>query len=188
MTVFVETERLLLRRFTPDDVDALVDLDSDPAVMHYVTGGIPTSRKEIEHDVLPAFLAWHERHAGLGFWAAEEKASGEFLGWFHLRPGDDAPPGEVELGYRLRQSAWGKGYATEGSRGLVDTGFGEHGVERVVAYTMAVHVASRRVLEKSGLRFVRQFHAAWPYPIPGDEEGDVEYALRREEWEARRRG
>jgi RimJ/RimL family protein N-acetyltransferase len=67
-------------------------------------------------------------------------------------------------------------------------GFGEHGVERVVAYTMAVHVASRRVLEKSGLRFVRQFHAAWPYPIPGDEEGDVEYALRREEWEARRRG
>jgi RimJ/RimL family protein N-acetyltransferase len=171
VTVFVETERLVLRRFTSDDVDALVDLDSDPAVMHYVTGGIPTSREEVEKDVLPAFLAWHERHAGFGFWAAEEKTSGEFLGWFHLRPDDESPPGEAELGYRLRQSAWGKGYATEGSRALVDMGFEEHCVERVVAYTSAVHVASRRVLEKSGLRFVRRFHAAWPYPIPGDEEG-----------------
>ena len=188
MTIFVETERLVLRRFTPDDVDALVDLDSDPAVMHYVTGGVPTPREEIENEVLPAFLAWYERHAGFGFWAAEEKASGEFVGWFHLRPDGDARPGQVELGYRLQQTAWGRGYATEGSRALIDMAFEEHGVERVVAYTMAVHVASRRVLEKSGLRFVRLFHAAWPYPIPGDEEGDVEYALLREEWEARRRG
>ena len=184
VTVFVETERLALRRFTPHDADALVDLDSDPAVMHYVTGGIPTSREEIESDVLPAFLAWYERHAGLGFWAAEEKASGEFLGWFHLRPAEDAAPGEVELGYRLRQSAWGNGYATEGSRALIEEAFERHGVERVVAYTMAVHHASRRVLEKAGLRFIRVFHASWPYPIPGDEEGDVEYALLRAEWEA----
>ena len=184
MTVFVETERLVLRRFTHDDVDALVELDADPAVMHYVTGGIPTTREEIESAVLPAFLAYYEQHAGYGFWAAEEKASEEFVGWFHLRPEADARPDEVELGYRLRQSAWGKGYATEGSRALVDTGFGRHGVERVVAYTMAVHLASRRVLEKSGLRFVRVFHASWPYPIPGDEEGDVEYALLRSEWEA----
>ena len=188
MTVFVETDRLVLRRFTHDDVDALVDLDSDPLVMHYVTGGIPTSREEIEDEVLPAFLAWYERHPGYGFWAAEEGASGEFVGWFHLRPAEDAPPGEVELGYRLRRSSWGKGYATEGSRGLIDKGFEDHGVDRLVAYTMAVHTASRRVLVKSGLRFVRLFHASWPYPIPGDEEGDAEYALLRSEWEARERG
>ena len=47
---------------------------------------------------------------------------------------------------------------------------------------MVVHVASRRVLEKAGLRYVRMFHEPWPYPIPGDEEGDVEYALSRSEW------
>jgi RimJ/RimL family protein N-acetyltransferase len=187
VTVFIETARLVLRRFTPEDVDLLVDLDADPVVMHYITGGIATSREEIENEVLPAVLEWYEQNAGYGFWAAEEKVTQEFVGWFHLRPAEDAPPGEVELGYRLRQAAWGKGYATEGSRALIDAAFDEHRVERVVAYTMAVHVASRRVLEKSGLRFVRLFHADWPYPILGDEEGDVEYALLRSEWEARGR-
>ena len=137
--------------------------------------------REIETDVLPAFLDYYERFAGYGFWAAIEKSTGAFLGWFHFRPAEDAPPNEVELGYRLHKAAWGKGYATEGSRALVDKGFAELGVERVVAFTMVVHVASRRVLEKAGLRYVRTFHEPWPYPIPGDEEGDVEYALLRSE-------
>ena len=183
MPIFLETERLILRQFTEDDVDNLVELDGDPEVMHFVTGGLATPRHEIEEDVLPAFLAYHERFAGYGFWAAIERSSGAFLGWFHLRPATDAPSGEVELGYRLHKSAWGKGYATEGSRALIDEGFAEHGVERVVAYTMVVHAASRRVLEKAGLRYVRTFHEPWPYPIPGDEEGDVEYALSRADWE-----
>ena len=188
MEIFLETERLVLRQFTEDDVDILVELDGDPDVMHFVTGGRPTPREEIETDVLPAFLDYHERFAGYGFWAAIEKSSGRFLGWFHFRPAEDAPPNEVELGYRLHKAAWGKGYATEGSRALIDKGFAEHGVERVVAFTMVVHVASRRVLEKAGLRYVRTFHEPWPYPIPGDEEGDVEYALLRSEWEEQMRG
>jgi RimJ/RimL family protein N-acetyltransferase len=56
-------------------------------------------------------------------------------------------------------------------------------VQRVVASTMAVNIASRRVMEKSGLRLVRAFHQEWPESIPGDEHGDVEYALTRDEWE-----
>lgn len=64
----------------------------------------------------------------------------------------DASPNEVELGYRLHKAAWGKGYATEGSRALIDKGFAEHGVERVAAFMMVVNVASRRVMEKAGLR------------------------------------
>ena len=180
---FLETERLVLRRFTEDDVDNLVELDSDPQVMHFVTGGRPTPRDDIESDVLPAFLGYYERFAGYGFWAAIEKSSGRFVGWFHLRPAKGADPDEVELGYRLRRSAWGKGYATEGSRALIDKGFAELGVERVVAFTMVVHVASRLVLEKAGLRFVRTFHQPWPDYIEGEEEGDVEYALVRSEWE-----
>ena len=180
---FLETERLVLRRFTEDDVDNLVELDSDPQVMHFVTGGRPTPRDDIESDVLPAFLGYYERFAGYGFWAAIEKSSGRFVGWFHLRPAKGADPDEVELGYRLRRSAWGKGYATEGSRALIDKGFAELGVERVVAFTMVVHIASRRVLEKAGLRLVRTFHQPWPDYIEGEEEGDVEYALLRSEWE-----
>lgn len=87
-----------------------------------------------------------------GYRAVEEKASGQFLGWFHLRPGEGHGPDEPELGYRLRRSAWGKGYATEGCLALIDKAFTEHGVRRVLAETMAVHTASRRVMEKCGVR------------------------------------
>lgn len=185
MHVFLETERLLLRRFTAADVDNLVDLDSDPDVMHFVTGGKPTSRDEIENDILPIFLGYYERYEGYGFWAAIEKHSGDFVGWFHFRPREGRDPGDVELGYRLRRSAWGKGYATEGSRALIRKGFTELGVHRVWAETMTVNRASRRVMEKADLRFVRTFHQEWPHPIDGDEYGDVEYALRKADWELR---
>ena len=187
MHVFLETERLILRRFTADDVDNLVELDSDPDVMHYITGGRGTSRAEIEVDVLPAFLAYYERFPGYGFWAVIEKATGDFLGWFHLRPAlHDGSPTEPELGYRLRRSAWGKGYASEGARALVRVAFQELGADRVFAETMMVNTASRRVMENAGLRLVRTFHADWPDKIEGDEHGDVEYALTRAEWDAER--
>ncbi|MFN2560286.1 MAG: GNAT family N-acetyltransferase [Jatrophihabitans sp.] len=180
--VFLETERLRLRRFTDGDVDLLTELDSDPAVMHYVTGGRPTSRQEIVDDYLPAFLGYYRRYEGFGFWAAEERATGRFVGWFHLRPPDPDEPLDVELGYRLLREAWGQGYAVEGSRALIARAFTEFGARRVSAETMAEHTASRRVMERAGLRFVRTFFMDWPYSIPGDEHGDVEYALTREEW------
>jgi len=182
MQVFCETRRLVLRRFTMADVDNLVSLDADPDVMHFVTGGVPTARDEIENEILPGYLGYYERFEGYGFWAAVEKATGEFLGWFHFRPREGGGPDEAELGYRLRQPAWGKGYATEGSRALIRKGFTEFGVRRVVAEAMAVNLASRRVMEKAGLTLVRTFHAGWPYPIEGDELGDVEYALDRADW------
>ena len=175
--VFLETQRLVLRRFTVADADDLVSLDADSDVMRFATGGVPTSRDQIENDVLPAFLGYYQRYEGFGFWAAVEKTTGEFLGWFHFRPRPDAVPGEVELGYRLRKSAWGKGYATEGSRALICKGFAEFGVQRVVAEAMAVNMASRRVMEKAGLKLVRTFHQPWPHPMEGDQFGDVEYAL-----------
>jgi RimJ/RimL family protein N-acetyltransferase len=183
--VLLETERLTLRQFTPDDVDNLVELDSDPEVMRYINGGRATPREEIERRELPAFLEYYARSDGYGFWAAIEKASGDFIGWFHLRPRDTGAADEPELGYRLRRSAWGKGYATEGSRALIEEAFTDLGAQRVWAETMVVNTASHRVMEKAGLRYVRTFHADWPEKIPGDEEGDVEYALTRAEWEGR---
>lgn len=182
MQIFLETERLVLRRFTEDDVEDLVELDSDPDVMRFINGGRPTSRHEIESDILPTFLDYYERFVGYGFWAAVEKSTGRFVGWFHFRPAKGADTDEIELGYRLRKSAWGKGYATEGSRALIDKGFADLDVQRVVASTMVVNVASRRVMEKAGLKFVRTFQQPWPDKIEGDEEGDVEYALLRSEW------
>jgi len=180
--VFLETKRLVLRRFTMDDVDLVVALDSDPEVMRYITGGTPTPREEIVDFYLPAWLSYYERFAGFGFWAAQAKHTGEFLGWFHFRPSPQGALDDVELGYRLRRSAWGQGYASEASRALIARGFTELGARRVFASTMVVNTASRRVMEKAGLRLVRLYHAEWPVRIEGDEQGDVEDALTREEW------
>ena len=185
MQVYLETERLVLRRFTEADADNLFELEGDPEVMRFLTGGRPTPREVIRTETLPRFLHYYERLEGFGFWAVIEKVTGEFLGWFEFRPPEGGGPGEVELGYRLRRSAWGKGYATEGSRALIRKGFTELGVRRVVAETMAVNTASRRVMKKAGLRLVRTFYRSWPEPIEGAEQGEVEYALRKADWEQR---
>lgn len=125
MQVFLETERLVLRRFTGNDVQNLFDLDNDPEVMRFITGGRPTPRAVVRNETLPRFLCYYERYARFGFWAAVEKRSNRFLGWFELRPPDSGGPGEVELGYRLRREAWGRGYATEGSQALIRRAFAE---------------------------------------------------------------
>jgi RimJ/RimL family protein N-acetyltransferase len=184
MDIFLETDRLILRRFTLADVDNVVELDSDPEVMLYINGGHPTPRDKIENDFLPWWMAYYTRFAGYGFWAAIEKSSGEFLGWFHFRPFGDAALDEPELGYRLRRSAWGQGYATEGSRALIQKGFVELGVRRVTASTDAVNIASRRVMEKCGLVLVRTFCEPRPDEIDGQPNDGVEYALERTAWQA----
>jgi RimJ/RimL family protein N-acetyltransferase len=123
----------------------LFELNSDPEVMRFLTGGAPTPRDEVRTRVIPTFLGYYERFEGFGFWAAVEIATGQFLGWFHFRPPLRDPDalagwdedGVIELGYRLRRSAWGKGYPTEGSRALIDRGFAELGVQRVVTETVA---------------------------------------------------
>ena len=184
MHVDLETERLILRQFTPADVDLVTELDADPAVMRYINGGRPTPRDEIRDEYLPAWMAYYARGDRYGFWAAIEKGTGAFLGWFHLRPQKDDPDDEPELGYRLVADAWGRGFATEGSRALIRKAFEDFGARRVYATTMVVNEASWRVMEKAGLRRVRVFRQPWPDRIEGEEHGDVEYALTHKEWEA----
>ena len=176
--IFLETDRLILRKLSAADFELLADLDSDPDVTFFITGGVP----EFDESMLQHWLAEYERWPGFGTWGVIEKGTGNLVGWFHLRP-EEGKEDEPELGYRFQRAAWGKGYATEGSRALIDKAFSELGATRVFAYALAIHAASRRVMEKSGLRFVRLFHHDWPYKIPGDEHGDVEYAITRDEWE-----
>ncbi|MEL5953327.1 GNAT family N-acetyltransferase [Streptomyces sp. CLV115] len=189
MHVFLETEQLVLRPFTDtsSDVDGLFALDNDPDVMRFINGGRPTSREAIRTQTLPRLLHDHPCFGTRGYWAADERATGTFLGWFAFRPVDEQSPFVVELGYRLNKAAWGKGYATQGSRALIDKGFTDLGVQRVTANTMTVNTRSRRVMEKSGLAFLRTFVEDWPETIPGSEHGDVEYELVRADWERERR-
>lgn len=175
------TERLVLRRFTDADVDALVELDGDPEVMRFLTGGQATPRDVVVRERLPKMMRYR---TGLGYWVAQARADGGFVGWFGLCP-SDGRPGEAELGYRLRRAVWGSGLATEGALALLRLGFTEFGVRRVTATTMTANVRSRRVLEKVGLSYVRTWFGEWPEYIEGAELGDVDYAVTREAWLAR---
>ncbi|WKX72347.1 GNAT family N-acetyltransferase [Streptomyces sp. XD-27] len=182
MRTFLETARLRLRRFTEDDLELLVGLDNDPDVMRYLNGGRPVPRETLSTRSLPRLLHVHPRTGEPGFWAAEERSTGAWLGWFEFRPVDDRGGEVVELGYRLHKAAWGRGYATEGSRALIRKGFTELGVRRVTANTMAVNAGSRRVMEKAGLRYLRTYFQDWPEAIDGSEHGEVEYVLDRDDW------
>ena len=132
----------------------------------------------MEHDYLPAFMSYYDRFDGYGFWAAIDKSNDEFLGWFHLRPQEGDPIDQPELGYRLRREAWGMGYGTEGARALIRKGFTDLGAERVVATAFRDNLASRRVMEKSGMTLAR---AVPPdtRPVGGDARDHLPRACRR---------
>ena len=106
MTDYLESDRLVLRQFTAQDADLLIELDSDPEVMRYLTGGEPTLPPDVVRDeVIPRVLKTYERWNGrFGLFAAYEKETGAFLGWFQLRRDPTGPEDEVELGYRLRRT------------------------------------------------------------------------------------
>ncbi|HUY77087.1 MAG TPA: GNAT family N-acetyltransferase [Ktedonobacterales bacterium] len=195
MRIHMETERLILRRFTEADADNLFALDSDPQVMRWLTGGAPTPRSVIERDILPAFIRSYALVPGFGVWAATERASGDFVGWFAIRPPEGAETAEVaSLGYRLRRAVWGRGYATEGARALIRQGFTDLGVRCVIADTYQDNLASRRVMEKLSMTLARTYRptladlqasdsfdgAAVQDVWDGD---DVEYELTKADWE-----
>ena len=185
MKIFLETERLILRQLTEDDADNLFELDSDPEVVRFTPdAGKPKDYTVIQTEIIPRFLALYEQYDGYGVWAAVEKSSQAFIGWFFFRPVvhalyfDPALANEsdVEIGYRLRKAAWGKGYATEGSKALIFKGFSQLGTQRVVAVALAANLASIRVLEKAGLKLENRF------VYEGHCQEIVIYALDRTDW------
>ena len=184
--ILLETARLRLRRFVQADLDRLVELDSDPEVMRYITYGVPTPRERYEFEILPRWLALYETSPQFGYWAADSKGNGEFIGWFHLRP-DRFDAGEQELGYRLKRAAWGQGYATEGGRALVTHGFERAGAAKVSARTLAANLRSRRVMENCGLAYECDF--VYPEDIlAGRSEAEraaVKYSVTKSCWQAR---
>lgn len=155
MQTYLETERLRLRQFTPDDGDNLVELDSDPLVRRFLDmPDAPTF--EDAQQTLARFRDWYARGEMYGYWALEEKASGAFIGWFHFRPFRPKPE-EIELGYRLKQAYWNRGYATEMSRALLRKGFEEANLPRIVAITLADNLASQRVMQKIGMTLEERY-------------------------------
>ena len=174
-TTVLETRRLTLSQSSPADVADFVALEQDPEVMRYLNGGILVERERSNGNELFLLPTGTEAHV----WTARRLDSHAFVGWFCLWP-ETKMLGE--LGYRLRRQDWGQGLASEGSAALIDWGFAECGFERIMAVTMTVNSASRRVLEKIGMKYVRKVDVDWPFPFPGSDEGEVEYAVTRTEW------
>jgi RimJ/RimL family protein N-acetyltransferase len=148
--IVLETDRLLLRRFTPADAGPLADLYGDPRVMRFITTQPPTPA-QVQDQILPTYLREYDDLAdGLGAFAAVEKDTGQLTGRFALRPASSyGLNGGTELGYRLYPAFWGRGLATEGARALITSAFGRLNLDRVVATTMAVNTGSWRVMENA---------------------------------------
>jgi RimJ/RimL family protein N-acetyltransferase len=142
------TKRLALSEITCHDGNELHELDADPRVMRYIGSGRASTRAQID-DAMHRIPRAYALYPGLGTWRATRRDNGEFIGWFALKyiPGT----AEVEVGYRLRHGAWGRGYATEGARELVRHGFDDLGLYRIVGVTHPQNTASQRVLLKAGL-------------------------------------
>ena len=165
----------MLRPITVDDVDLLVDLDSDPEVMRYLTGR-PSTRLEIKTVIQERLRLAMDR---------DRTAIGRLIRWFGLVPGRED---SYDMGISSTGGMWwGRGLASEGTKALIDAAFRVIQARRVTAQTMAVNLRSRAVMARCGMRHSRTFHQEWDDPLPGTEHGEVEYEITRAEWEDRSR-
>jgi RimJ/RimL family protein N-acetyltransferase len=143
------SERLGFREFEPNDGEVLYRLNSDPEVSRY-TGDPPFA----DVGEARAFILGYElyRLHGYGRWAVIQRQDQAFLGWAGLNLIDD----EVDLGYRFFRSFWGQGFATEAAHACIEYGFGKLNLSRIIARALPENVASLKVLEKVGLKFIGQ--------------------------------
>ena len=146
----IETERLILRLHTIEDVEASYQMNLDENVSAFTGDGGVVSHEEIERRIREDVLGDYEKH-GFGRFAVVEKSSGEFIGFAGLKYLEDLD--EVDLGYRFIFSKWGKGYATEASKACVDFGFNELNLKKIIAFVLPDNIGSVRVLEKLGFEY-----------------------------------
>ncbi|HEX4872601.1 MAG TPA: GNAT family N-acetyltransferase, partial [Nevskiaceae bacterium] len=171
-----ETERLRLRRFRDEDLDWLVRLNADPAVMRFLGG--PMAAEDTAQMLRERILAYYDAHPGLGVWVTESRADGTCLGFHllnHIRGSE-----EIQVGYRLFPEAWGRGVAGEMARALLAYGFHTLSLDQICGITHPEHTVSQRVLQKIGLEDRDSRHYALY--------GEVRYfANERESWQNPRR-
>lgn len=156
----IETERLILRTWKEEDVEPYYQINQDLKVLEYLPG--PMTMEQAQHFIHDMNKQWEKRHYTL--WAAEEKASGDLMGFIGLSLLDLGKPfiPSVEIGWRLGSDYWGQGYATEGAKAALDYGFNTCQLEEIVAITVMDNKRSQRVMEKIGLK--RDARADFKHP------------------------
>jgi [ribosomal protein S5]-alanine N-acetyltransferase len=152
MHIVFETPRLILGQFTEDDASLILQLNSDPEVVKYVHEPVLTSEEQAEKILLDIILPQYKYN--LGRWAIYTKTGNKFIGWCGLKYRPEL--NEIDLGYRLKNNAWGKGYATEAAQATLDHGFNSLDLNVITGRSHIENIASLKVLEKIGMQFIRE--------------------------------
>jgi RimJ/RimL family protein N-acetyltransferase len=148
--VIAETERLILRSWREEDRAVYLATCNTPSVTAHLDG----PAKVADIDAALARIAKSQAERGFSFWAVERKADGEFLGYCGLRICDDLQRpvnGDVEIGWRLREDAWGQGYAREAAQAALDWAWANLEAQRVVSFTVPANEPSWRLMERLGM-------------------------------------
>jgi ribosomal-protein-alanine N-acetyltransferase len=152
MVKIIETQRLLLRTWSPDDAEAVLRIYSHPDVTYFLGTGAPDQTLEDALKRIQRGISHQERH-GYGFWAVVEKATARLIGTCGLKHLEDGVP--VEVGYHLARPVWGRGFATEAAAACLRYGFEQLHFDRILAVVAPANFASVRVIEKIGMTFER---------------------------------
>ncbi|MRT14348.1 GNAT family N-acetyltransferase [Enterobacteriaceae bacterium RIT711] len=149
------TERLILRQWKQSDREPFAALNANPEVMRH----FPKTLTREESDDMAKTIEQRMAENVWGFWAVEEKSSGAFIGFVGLNvPGYELPFSPViEIGWRLDNAFWGKGYAPEAARKALEIGFEQYGMKEIVAFTALDNIPSQRVMEKIGMQRGEEF-------------------------------
>ena len=150
MIIVFETGRLILRTFTEHDAPLIYDLNFDPDVTRYTDDPV----RNLDHaaeilikTIIPQYILYNH-----GRWAVHLKPGSDFLGWCGLKYRSEL--NEIDLGYRFKKQAWGKGYATEAAYASIKYGFEKLGLRRIVARAEIDNIGSWKVLEKCGMMYI----------------------------------
>ena len=183
----LETERLILRDWRDQDWEPFFRHTNTPAVMRWLRGPHDDEARAKVRERLPLVAQEH----GHSFWVVERKAdggylAGEMLGFCGLKRANMAggPMGDFEVGWRLREDAWGRGYAKEAAQASVEAGFARFGAPHIIALTIAENAASWGLMERLGMRRRAELDFRCPDFLP--DRDTIVYSIDRAEWEAAR--
>lgn len=169
----LETDRLTLRGWREDDLDALAAINADPDVMRYILDGSVRDRRQTAENLQKMVATWQDR--GFGLFAVERRGTGELIGWAGLAVPEFLPEvlPAVEIGWRFARAAWGHGYATEAAAAALRFGFDDRALDRIISIRHVDNVRSARVMAKLGL--------TWEFDtvVPGPEQPVAVHAITR---------
>ncbi len=171
----IHTERLLIRELRETDLDGMFEMESNPNVHLYLEEK-PLTKKDEVVKIIKYVRQQYQDH-GIGRWAVEEKATGEFVGWtgfkMNTEPLNDHT-NFIDLGYRFKESAWGKGYAGETALASMKYAFEQLAYDRIYGAADVNNIGSNKILQKVGLELVNSFNL--------DGVDHHWYAISREDW------